>query len=431
MQKERLLPETGIIYRCMKDLFFSAKEEVIQIKTYCKNVDVLDFEFIRKSVFSCLDGKWSRNDVVRFIARYGGLDERYVRATISAGEKHKLFWVVDVVAKRIQDSIATRTISLPPIRYSERFDRNSRKIRLIGAQSVIHQCYEYVAVLATRELFGKKIGVYQCASISGRGQAYGKWAIEKWMKYDVKGTRYALKMDIQKCYPSIRKERLKELLHRDLHKNPNLLYLLDSLIDMFDCGISIGSHLSQWLCNYYLSYAYHFISEQLFAFRRHKDGTMSRVRMISHVLFYMDDIIVFGSNKQHLMWAMGLIRDYFRSVLYLTIKPNWRLFRVCYIKDGKMHGAFVDMMGFRFYRGKTSIRQGIFLRMRKKFLQVRKALDRREVIQTRTAQSIMSYWGWIKNTDSYKLSKCYDIARLVRVSRRIVSEDAKRNYMVA
>lgn len=393
------------------------------MKTYCKNVDILDVNFIEACIHECLDGKWNRNDVISFLSKYSGIDKSTIRHTIRDGRKHELFDIINDIARDMQEHLSNQTVHLPEIHYRERYDANSKKLRIIGVQSIIHQCYEYVAVNATKELFYKKFGVYQCASIPGRGQSYGKKAIEKWMKYDVKGTRYAAKMDVKKCYPSINQSKIKALLHRDLHKNPALLYLLDTLIDMYDAGLSIGSHLSQWLCNYYLSYAYHYISERLFTTRKSKQShnTIS-VRLIAHVIFYMDDIILFGGNKKYLMQAVQMTNQYFAEVLGLTIKPDWRLFKVQYMdKHGKLHGSFVDMMGFRFYRGKTSIRQSIFRKMKRKYIKLRKLINKCKYISKRMAQSVMSYWGWVKNTNSYKFSKCYNVKYIIEKARALVS----------
>lgn len=397
------------------------------MKTYCKNINILDVNFISRCIKECLDGKWRRTDVIHFLSEYSGMDAKTIRSMIKEDKKKELLWILDIIAEDIRDNIANRSIQLPPIRYSERYDGNSRKLRVIGTQSIIHQCYEYVAVFAAKELFYKKFGTYQCASIPNRGQSYGKRAIEKWVKNDIPGTRYAIKADIRKCYPSVNQEKIKQLLHRDLHKNPDLLYLLDTLIDMFDNGLSIGSHLSQWLCNYYLSYAYHYISEKLFITKKSKNGDVNNVRMLSHVIFYMDDIIIFGSNKKYLMKAMHLINEYFLNELSLTIKPDWRLFKVQYVdKKGKVHGTFVDMMGFRFYRGKTTIRRTIFIRLRRKFIKVRKTVKRKRFVSQKMSQSVMSYWGWVKHTNSYKFSREYEIHNLVGVARKQVSYFARK-----
>ena len=47
--------------------------------------------------------------------------------------------------------------------------------------------------------------------------------------------------------------------------------------------------------NYYLSYAYHYVTEMLYTERRGK-----RQNLVHHALFYMDDIILLGSNKKHM-----------------------------------------------------------------------------------------------------------------------------------
>lgn len=55
---------------------------------------------------------------------------------------------------------------------------------------------------------------------------------------DVAGTRYCLKLDIQKFYPSIDHDTLKGLLRRKF-KDPQLLWLLDEIIDSAP-GLPIG-----------------------------------------------------------------------------------------------------------------------------------------------------------------------------------------------
>lgn len=399
------------------------------MKTFCKKVDITNLGLIKQSIYQCLNEKWRRNDVIRLLSEKSGQDTKEIRKIIAQDRQYELDNIIGDIAMEMRHSIVTRNITLPPIVYSTRYDRNSNKERLIGTQSIIHQCYEHLAVNGAKELFDKKIGVYQCASIPGRGQSYGKRAIEKWLKDDVPGTKYALQMDVKKCYPSVDQEKLKELLHRDIRKNPDLLYLLDTLIGMFDTGLSIGSYLSQWLCNYYLSYAYHFISERLFTTRKPKNGNPYNVRMISYVIFYMDDIIVFGSNKKYLMKAFHEIDDYFKNFLKLTIKDNWRLFRVYYIdRNGNSHGSFVDMMGFRFYRGKTTIRRTIFKNAKRKFDKLRKTVRSDKKVSKQLAQSTMSYWGWVKHTNSYKFKNEHDVVNMVNIAKKTVSRcDRKEN----
>lgn len=248
-------------------------------------------------------------------------------------------------------------VSFDPIKTSARLDGNSGKVRDIGVECIKQQIYDYVATNGLRELFERKIGTYQCASIPGRGQVYGKTAIENWIRKNPGKTRIAAKGDVRKCYPSINRRKLKRMLEKQV-RNEDLLYLTFVLIDSFDQGLSIGSYLSQWLCNYYLSAAYHYAAEKLFKRKKHRGGKTEEIRLINHVLFYMDDFILIGSRKADVRKAMKLLVKYMNEYLDLTVKPDWKLFQIDWIdKEGKHHGEPIDMMGFKIYRDHTEVRR--------------------------------------------------------------------------
>ena len=48
-------------------------------------------------------------------------------------------------------------------------------------QEPLHQMFDYVVVEGMRTMLEAKIGVFQCASLPGKGQSYGKKHIEKWV----------------------------------------------------------------------------------------------------------------------------------------------------------------------------------------------------------------------------------------------------------
>lgn len=64
-------------------------------------------------------------------------------------------------------------------------------------------------------------------------------------------------------------------------------------------GIFIGSPVSKDLCNYYLSYLYHYCTNELYEMKTRR-GKTTRKRLIYHIMIQMDDIILFGSNKKDL-----------------------------------------------------------------------------------------------------------------------------------
>lgn len=66
--------------------------------------------------------------------------------------------------------------------------------------------------------------------------------LQKDLRGDPEGTKYCLKMDIKKFYPSITHSILKEIIRKKL-KDKDLLLLLDEIIDSAE-GVPIGNYLS-------------------------------------------------------------------------------------------------------------------------------------------------------------------------------------------
>lgn len=384
---------------------------MIKIKRYCKDVDIIDVSFIESCCFKYLDGKWKRNDVSRLFVRFSDYSFKEVRDIAESGNKSKLFPIVTVIAEYMSECIKNRQLALKPIKYFIRIDGMSKKERVVGVQEPLHQMFDYVAVECMKSLFNAKIGVFQCASLPGKGQSYGKKHIERWVKE--KKTVYFVKGDISKCFPSISHKKLKQLLKRDI-KNDTVLWLAYGLIDMFDEGLSIGSYLSQYLSNYYLSYAYHYASQQLFKMRKTRRKGNVRVRLINHVLFYMDDFLLTGSSKKDLRKAMKMLIKYIDDFLGLEVKPNWK---VCKISDAEP----IDMMGFVFRKDRTTIRAKIFLKTRRYFLQAKKLLKQGLAIPRLLAHRCVSGYGWYKHTDSYTIRTKLDIDKIHSICNRMIS----------
>lgn len=332
--------------------------------------------------------------------------------------------LLERAAEDLAREIKERDVHFPEIHYSMRYDGNSGKLREIGVESIKQQIYNYVAVNALKELFERKIGKYQCASVPGRGQVYGKNAIERWIRKNPDKTRAGAKADVRHCYPSINTRKLMRFLRKQV-KNDDLLYLVETLIGSYKQGLSIGSYLSQWLCNYYLSFAYHYAQQKLFKVQKRR-GQEKRTRLFYKIIFYMDDILILGPRKVDVKKAMLMLIRFFREELGLEIKPNWKLFQVDYIgKDGKHHGDCIDMMGYKIYRDHTEVRRSIFLRARRAYLRLRKQVQRRMEIALDLAYRCISYYGWFKNSDSNHFKKKYGIEQLMKYAKRRVSIESK------
>ena len=198
-----------------------------------------------------------------------------------------------------------------------------------------------------------------------------------------------------------------------------LMWLIKELVNSFEQGLSIGSFLSQYLCNLYLSQIYHFIGH-LHKVRRHKDGTKSSIRLVYHRLFYMDDILMIGTSAKDMHKAVKEVIKYCKS-LGLKIKESWFVKQMPFANK-KCDGAFIDMMGFRIYRTHITIRRRVFKRIRRIAIRIWKRIKTHQKVLEAHARKIISYWGLLKNSNSTKVIQKYHIKDIMKICKKVVKE---------
>lgn len=176
----------------------------------------------------------------------------------------------------------------------------------------------------------------------------------------------------------------------------------------YEEGLCIGSYLCQYLANYFLSYAYHYVTEMLYVERRGK-----RQNLIHHALFYMDDIILFGSNKKHVRKAVMLFEKYLNEELGLSLKPTYQLF--------PLDSRPIDMMGYKIYTYKTIVRKRIFDNANK----VNMRNKGKNEITLEDSYKIISYYGYFKHTYSKKYIKKVKLDKSLKIAKEVISNEAK------
>lgn len=311
----------------------------------------------------------------------------------------------EIVISEIQNEIKSRNISFPEIWYREKLDGSSGKIRRIGIQNIKQQLYDYIAVEGLKPVL-KRIGEYQYASIEGRGTTKGKGVISRWIRN--KNMRYFVKLDVKKCFESIDHDKIMEFLKK-LVKNEPLLNLIELLIGNFERGLSIGSYLSQYLCNLYMSILYHEIMENMYRIRRGKRGE-KRINLVRHCLIYMDDILMIGSRKRDLEKAVKqTIKK--ATEMGLEIKLNYQA--------KEIDGNCIDMLGFKIYRTHTEIRGRTFLRVRRSFRRARKRLTEG------VARKCLSYYGYLKHTNSRRFQRKWKVRRTIKKCKGVIRNESK------
>lgn len=218
----------------------------------------------------------------------------------------------------------------------------------------------------------KNRGIHKCAK-----------DVKKTLKQDPDGTRYCLKIDVRKFYPSINHDLLKQIVRRKI-KDKRLLALLDEIIDSAD-GVPIGNYLSQYFANLFLAYFDHWLKEQ---------------KRVKYYWRYADDIVILAHDKDSLHKLLHEIRAYLHG-LKLKVKHNYQVFPV--------DSRGIDFLGYVFYHTHTLLRKSIKQKLCRRVAK----LNKRKIAPTKEVykQQICSWWGWCKYCDSInlmnKLSKTF------------------------
>jgi retron-type reverse transcriptase len=205
---------------------------------------------------------------------------------------------------------------------------------------------------------------YSC--IKGRGIHAAANKVKKALSSDQEKTKYCLKLDVTKFYPSIDHDILKQLLRKKFKDN-DLLWLLDEIIDSAP-GLPIGNYLSQYLANFYLTYFDHWIKEEM---------------KVQYYFRYADDLVILGSSKPYLHFLLSYIKAYLKTELSLDLKGNYQIFPV--------ESRGIDFVGYRFYHTHTLLRKAI----KKNFAKM--------LSNNPNDASIASYMGWAKHCNSVNL----------------------------
>lgn len=201
---------------------------------------------------------------------------------------------------------------------------------------------------------------------------------------DKENTRYCLKIDIKKFYPSIDHEILKQIVRRKI-KCADTLELLDQIIDSA-AGVPIGNYLSQYLANLHLAYFDHWIKEEL---------------GIQYYFRYADDMVFLHAEKAFLHNLYGKIETYLHDNLKLMVKGNYQVFPIAKDRRDK-HGRGLDFVGFVFYHEHKLIRKSI----KQNFCRAAARLNKLPNLPIKDyRQGICSWLGWAKYSSSKHLLK--------------------------
>lgn len=297
---------------------------------------------------------------------------------------------IDTYAKKIKDMLDNESFVPHPYTIREINDGIKKKKRIIAVPRFYpDQCIHHAFVQVFKEIVEHSSYEYSCGCVPGKGTDGAKEAIERWIRNDPKGTTKVLKLDVEKCYPSMSHEELRKKFVKRF-KDRKFLRLAFLLIASYQqpmatkgrllpeieaVGIPVGLYTSPWFCNFFFQDIDH-------AIRRECD--------VKHSVRYVDDMVLFDNSKRRLHKSLNFISDQLQKVK-MKVKKNWQVFNLS-IRP-------LDFLGYKFHhQGYTTIRKSIMFRISRKA----RTISKKDYISQTNASGMVSYMGYIKNSDSHK-----------------------------
>jgi retron-type reverse transcriptase len=285
---------------------------------------------------------------------------------------------LDQYLLQLQQDLVDRTFTTAPYSQKTIFEPKQRIIYKLPyyPDRIVHH-----AVMQVMQPIWDRQFIHDLYSaIPGKGLHAGSYRLRKFLQ-DRENTRYCLKFDVSKFYPSIRPEILYGIVERTV-KDPDVLWLLgDVIFSTPDGGVPIGNYLSQYFSNLYLTPFDHWIKEEL---------------GMKYYLRYCDDGVILHGDRERLIEVKDRIEAHL-GTLGLRLNPKTSIFPV--------DRCGVDFLGYRCFRTHTLLRKSSARRFKKKVRQIEKEY------QTMRPEAVLgavgAYYGWLKHCNSHNLARTY------------------------
>lgn len=277
----------------------------------------------------------------------------------------------------MQESLRLMTYYPEDYRYFQIYDPKERTISVAPFRDrVVHH-----ALVNVLEPIYERCFIYDSyATRKGKGTHK---ALRQAQRY-LKRTGWFFKTDISKYFDSIQHDVLLELLSLKI-KDKQVLEITERIIrngGAGGVGLPIGNLTSQFFANVYLNKFDHFVKQEL----RFKE-----------YIRYMDDFVLFSSDKDWLKQARLEIEAYLKEQLGLSLKPSGT-----YINSATNGLTF---LGRRVFPATLRIAPENLKRMLKRMKACEADHLSGEMDEATFLQIMNSYWSIIQHGDTLGLRK--------------------------
>ena len=284
---------------------------------------------------------------------------------------------IEKYCREIQKSLVNQRFTTSPYQIEERFD--GRKMRTIYKLPYYpDRIVQHALLNVVGDLFVKTYIRDTFQSIVGRGTSDAMRRVKKLIR-SPECPKYALKIDVQKYYPSVNNGIMKKVIRRTIKCEPTL-WLLDDIVNS-TTGLPIGNYTSQHFGNMYLNAIDWRVKQEL------KPQAYFR---------YCDDIVFMDNSKSKLLAIKVRVCSWLDEI-GLKIKSTWNIYNI------ERQG--VDFVGFVFTPHNTRLRNSIAT----KFKAVCKKLSIKIQDPVRDLSRIMAYKGWVKACNGKRLWRAHTL----------------------
>ena len=274
---------------------------------------------------------------------------------------------------KLIEELRNETYTPSLCRKMTKWDKNAKKMREISCPEFRDQMVHWALITIMRPYFESTFIQHNVANIPNRGLGYGNLLIKHWSQQ--RGTKYVLKMDIKKYYPSISIPILMTKLKEKI-RDTKVIALIEKILyreSPNGIGVTLGSYLNLWLALFYLDELDHIIKERF---------------KVKFYLRYVDDMLILTKRKRDAEKILRFINEYLPTI-NLHIKEEGKGKCKIYKWDKE---NFVDMLGTKTYRNKQILRKNIYLNIR------RKVDDIKKHITPHSARRLLSYKGLVQHS---------------------------------
>ena len=269
------------------------------------------------------------------------------------------------------------------------------KPRLISAAPFRDRVVHHALVNIIEPVFECRFIEHSYACRTGKGTHRALRQFTRWART----SRYVLKMDIHKFFPSVDHIIVKEAIERCI-KDPAVLSLCNLIVDSSNeqehvvqyfpgdtlltpverrRGIPIGDLTSQFFANIYLDGLDHFVKERL---------------RVSRYLRYVDDFCCFHDDKEFLRYVRKEVVQYLATI---RLKLNEGKSRMRQLKEG------IEFLGFVVFPERTRLNQRGVRRQRTRMKLLQHAYACGEISWEQVHASLQAWNAHANHGDTWRL----------------------------